>query len=968
MARVNKTPSRRVTSNLPLGEDTPIIRKRRRTPAKKPAVVADSTVKAESEVVAPVIPAPIPTREIVSAQPVPSRLRDDYESSFSAGIFEDEAPAPSFRESPPPRNNQQSEPIRTIDRSTDVFDAPDEIEHAIVEVSDSDDESNEPPVRRETSPRNESPRRSDINERMPQRTPPRRDDVTPVDRAGPSVGDKKEPVVRDKTRGRRKSLRQRREEEAEVIATLSGKQSASLPQTKTKEEAKIPVEPPAKEFDAPRGEQSVELDDFEPLSDGDFGEITAPSFADELSDDSAEARSTSAQESSSVTDIEERSTPQEGIQRNRGASFPARRPATGAPRYSRIEEDTDEQDIEPESSAPVGEWEMLINAADPDECRIAILREGRLDELQIESASSISNVGNIYKGRVANVEPSIQAAFVDFGLPAKGFLHISDLHPQYFPDSKGEVETVGKKTPRRNRPPIQQCLKRGQEVIVQVIKEGIGTKGPTLSSYLSLPGRFLVMMPGMEQLGVSRKIEDDDVRRKMRDILGQLSLPKDMGFILRTAGVNRTKRDLQRDLNFLSRLWKRVELRIKKEPAPAALYKESDLVIRTIRDVYDASVKRIVVDNPIVANRVKEFLAIASPRAQDVVEIYTDPEPLFHRFGIEAEIDQLHSKRVPLPCKGSLIIEQTEAMVAIDVNSGGFRVHDNAEETAFRVNMEAADEIARQLRLRDLGGLIICDFIDMLQERHRRKIENRLAEALRKHKERAKILRISKFGLLEMTRQRQRPSLSKSVFRDCPRCAGSGRIKAPEAVGMDLMRRIRMASHREGVASIDLRVATAVANDLLNRKRQQLADLEKKNNQKIRITGEEAFFMDQFVMTCTDRRGREVMFAPTTHPQPVVGRDRGSRDMARPPQNLPPRPRPIEANPLPLPPPRANVDRNRQIEPLPVVHDDSPVEARLDDHDVTDAEPVNGDQPRGRRRRRRGGRGRGRNRSAPRPA
>jgi ribonuclease E len=502
--------------------------------------------------------------------------------------------------------------------------------------------------------------------------------------------------------------------------------------------------------------------------------------------------------------------------------------------------------------------EMLINVSDIDECRIALLREGRLDELDIERTASASNVGNIYKGRVTNVESSIQAAFIDFGLPIHGFLHISDLHPKYFPESKGENELVGRKTPRRHRPPIQSCLKRGQEVIVQIIKEGIGTKGPTLSTYISLPGRFLVMMPGMEELGVSRKIEDDDQRRKMREMLAQLDLPKDIGFIVRTAGIDRTKRDLQRDLNYLTRLWSKVAARIKSEPAPAELYRESDLVIRTIRDVFDSSIKRILVDNAAVADRVREFLAIASPKSEDVVELYDGPEPMFHRFGIESEIDKLHSKHVPLPCGGSLVIEQTEALVAIDVNSGRFRVPENAEETAYRVNVEAADEIARQLRLRDLGGLIICDFIDMTQEKHRRSIERRLADALKQHKERAKLLRISRFGILEMTRQRQRPSLAKSMFAECPRCGGSGRVKATESVCLDVMRQIALASRKEGVASIDVRVSTAVANELLNRKRHALAELERAGGQTIRVHGDPGFSVDQVQLSATDRRGREV--------------------------------------------------------------------------------------------------------------
>lgn len=520
--------------------------------------------------------------------------------------------------------------------------------------------------------------------------------------------------------------------------------------------------------------------------------------------------------------------------------------------------DGDDVAVDPSDST---RREMLINVSDPDEVRIALLNDGRLDELYIERAASISNVGNIYKGKVTNVEPSIQAAFVDFGRPAHGFLHISDLHPNYFPGNEGELELVGRKTPRRHRPPIQACLKRGQEVLVQVIKEGVGTKGPTLSTYISLPGRFLVMMPNMEQLGVSRKIEDEEQRRTLREALNQLSLPKDMGFIVRTAGIGRNKRDLQRDLNYLSRLWEKVQLRIKKEPAPATLYTESDLVIRTVRDVYDASLHKIIIDDETVAQRVREFLRIASPRTQDMVTLYAEAEPLFHRYGIETEIDKLYSKTVPLQCGGSLVIEQTEALVAIDVNSGRFRVPENAEETAFRVNLEAADEIARQLRLRDLGGLIICDFIDMLQERHRRQIEMKLTDALRKHKERAKLLRISRFGILEMTRQRQRPSFAKNMYHECPRCTGSGRVKAPDSVSLDVMRSIRLASQMEDVSSVDVVVATAVANDLLNRKRHQLTDIEREHGQLIRIHADSALAVDDVRISCTDRRGRDVPLA-----------------------------------------------------------------------------------------------------------
>jgi ribonuclease E len=302
---------------------------------------------------------------------------------------------------------------------------------------------------------------------------------------------------------------------------------------------------------------------------------------------------------------------------------------------------------------------MVINIADADECRIATLNGGRLDELYVERVSSVSHVGNVYKGRVTNVEPSIQAAFVDFGLATHGFLHITDLHPQYFPDHRSDSEQVGRKTPRRERPPIQRCLRRGQEVIVQITKEGIGTKGPTLTTYISVPGRFVVMMPGMNQLGVSRKIEDEDTRRTLREMLSQLSLLPGMGFIMRTAAIDRTKRDLQQDLTYLTRLWRAVEERIRTERAPCVLYQESDLVIRTIRDVFDADVKRILCDDVATARRIADFLAIASPRSRDVVFHYNGPDPIFHAMNIESEIDKLHSKEVPLACGGSIVIEPT---------------------------------------------------------------------------------------------------------------------------------------------------------------------------------------------------------------------------------------------------------------------------------------------------------------------
>jgi ribonuclease E len=508
--------------------------------------------------------------------------------------------------------------------------------------------------------------------------------------------------------------------------------------------------------------------------------------------------------------------------------------------------------------APAPPREMVINTVQREECRIAILESGRLEEIYIERAAAENHVGNIYKGIITNVEPSIQAAFIDFGQGKNGFLHISDLHPEYFPEGVGQTENVGRKMPRRSRPPIQKCLRRGQQVLVQVTKEGIGTKGPTLSTYLSIPGRFLVMMPGMRRLGVSRRIEDEESRGKLRDVLSELELPEGMGFIARTAALERNKRELQNDLSYLTRLWRAVERRIQSEAAPAELYRESDLVIRTIRDVFTDDIRKIVVDDPEVLTRAREFLSIFSPDSEQVVTAYASPEPIFHKYGIEAELERLHSRHVPLKSGGSLVFDQTEALVAVDVNSGRFRTEDDAEATAYKINCEAADEIPRQLRLRDLGGVIVCDFIDMRLESHRRDIERRLIENLKKHKERAKVLRTSAFGLIEMTRQRQRASLTRSVYRDCRHCRGTGLIKTIESVTLDVMRLIQLAVTREHIRMVEISVSPDVAYLLQNRKRALINELETNHRRIISIRPEPNFSLDQVEITCTDARGRVV--------------------------------------------------------------------------------------------------------------
>ncbi|MFT7638509.1 MAG: ribonuclease E [Pirellulaceae bacterium] len=551
--------------------------------------------------------------------------------------------------------------------------------------------------------------------------------------------------------------------------------------------------------------------------------------------------------------------------------------------------------------------EMLINVSQPEECRIGIIEDGSLEELYIERASQDNYVGNIYKGRVVNLEPSIQAAFVDFGVGRNGFLHISDVEPQYFrqggydpegpfsengsssssSSSSGDDDSKDKdgkdkrgrgRRPRhtggrpRVKPPIQEIFKRGDEVVVQVIKEGIGTKGPTLSTYISIPGRYLVLMPALGRVGVSRKIEDDEVRRTMRDTMLELNPPKGLGFIVRTAGQERTKKELSRDMAYLLRLWKVIVRRVKKQAAPVDIYEESDMIIRTIRDIVTSDIDAIYVDEEKAYERAKEFLQLVMPRHTSRLQLYDGKEPLFHKYNIEDEIGRINKRDVPLAAGGSIVIDQTEALVAIDVNSGNFRADDSAEETAFQLNIAAAKEIARQLRLRDLGGVIVNDFIDMRKERHRRGVERALRDAMKRDRARTKILRTSPFGLIEMTRQRIRPSLKRSVYKDCPCCEGRAVVKTAESMAIEVVRMLMLASQLSRASKVTVRVNDEVASYLNNRKRREITRLEEEGNLDVQILGSEGLYPEHLKLECTDEDGREVHL-PTNAPPPQQQRN-----------------------------------------------------------------------------------------------
>ena len=688
---------------------------------------------------------------------------------------------------------------------------------------------------------------------------------------------------------------------------------------------------------------------------------------------------------------------------------------------------------------------MLINAIDPEESRIAVVEDGVLQELHVELANREAYLGNIYKGKVVNIEPSIGAAFVAFGGRVNGFLHVSDVLPAYgrddfrlddviegrarvdvddgpesmqqalsddeeddgedaptpapeeesdggdvaddiepvddvvvaadedpdvpdeeapadddpddpddgepgndlgfgdglddekplamaadpdgdatedsaegvdapaekkparkkrarrarkpkadeekpvegdaadgaeasagaaaAPEQAGEDADApaareparkkrsrrgGKKdrkardqgdrrSPRAGRPTIDQLLKKGQEVVVQITKEGIGTKGPTLTTYVSLPGRSLVLMPSLPKCGVSRKIEDKKERRRLKRIVKELDETGagGIGFIVRTAGVNKSLEDIQRDRDYLNKIWEMVAQRLKVTKAPALLYQESDLVLKAMRDQFTPDIADVVVDSEDVFIRIKDFAEKLMPLMSDRIKQHTVTTPLFHSFGIEKDVEELYQPKVDIANGASIVIDQAEALVAIDVNSGKYKAGgQGSDETAYRTNLEAIPEIVRQLRLRDLGGLIIIDFIDMNHEKHRRGVERKMIEALRGDRARIKVGRISPFGMMEITRQRVGPGLKRTVFMQCPHCHGAGWSRTVQSKALSVLREVRALTHLKGYSMLQVFVAPSVSDYLVNYKRRAVLELEDAVGKSVLFRPEQSYPID----------------------------------------------------------------------------------------------------------------------------
>jgi ribonuclease E len=481
---------------------------------------------------------------------------------------------------------------------------------------------------------------------------------------------------------------------------------------------------------------------------------------------------------------------------------------------------------------------MLINATQAEELRVAIVDGQTLYDIDIEQPSKEQKKSNIYKGKITRLEPSLEAAFVDYGAERHGFLPLKEISRDYFQPGADH-----------NKAGLKELLREGQEIVVQVDKEERGNKGAALTTFISLAGRYMVLMPNSPTAGgVSRRIEGED-RAELKKAMDVLTIPDEMGVIIRTAGVGRDAEELQWDLDYLLQVWKAIAEAALTKPAPFLIYAESRLIIRALRDYMRPDIGEILVDTPEMYAEAREFVEQVMPHNQRKLKHYTDDTPLFNRFQIESQIENAYEREVRLPSGGALVIDQTEALTAIDVNSARATKGGDIEETAFHTNLEAAEEAARQLRLRDLGGLVVIDFIDMASNKHQREVENRLQNALRHDRARVQLGRISRFGLMEMSRQRLRPSLGESSQIVCPRCEGHGRMRSVESLSLSILRLAEEHAMKENTGQVLVQAPTEIANYLLNEKRRALSEIEKRHDAPIVIVSDEQLHTPHYEVT-----------------------------------------------------------------------------------------------------------------------
>ncbi|MBT5549434.1 MAG: Rne/Rng family ribonuclease [Nitrospina sp.] len=515
---------------------------------------------------------------------------------------------------------------------------------------------------------------------------------------------------------------------------------------------------------------------------------------------------------------------------------------------------------------------MLINAQHPEECRAVVLDNNVIQDYIVEHSSREQIKGNVYLGVINRVEPSIEAAFVDFGGKKFGFLPFKDVLKESY------VHTGEKKAKVR----IQDVLIRGQRILVQVAKESRDAKGPSLTNAMSLAGRFLVLMQGHGS-AVSRKIEDESERKKLKDIVADFNLPENLGIIIRTAGLGQTKVELQKDVQMLLKIWNKIEdgRKNESESAPFLIYQEPGLVVRTVRDHFSSDTSQIIVDNSDSYKDLKDFVKLVMPRNRNLVKFYKETKPLFSEYHVEEQIESIYQRKVLLPSGGSIVIDIGEAMVSIDVNSGKTKGGLDLEETAVTTNLEAATEVARQLRLRDLGGLIVIDFIDMFQKRNKAAVEKEVKQACKNDKARINLARISKFGLLEMSRQRISPPVKEGVFVQCGQCEGTGLVRSMDSIILNVLRKIHETIAKEKVKILSLEVSPAVSNYFLNHKLSVLAELKSKHSVDFRFQITQGLSYENFKYIVSEVWESEVV--TETKPTEKPGATVESKESAEPP-------------------------------------------------------------------------------------
>jgi ribonuclease G len=495
--------------------------------------------------------------------------------------------------------------------------------------------------------------------------------------------------------------------------------------------------------------------------------------------------------------------------------------------------------------------EVVINA-ETLETRVAVLEDGKLEEFNIERTTEERLVGSVFKGRVRNLENNLQAAFVDIGFEKNAFLHYWDIVPSALDSDMEIVEREGRRRekPKVTKNDIPRLYPPGSEIIVQVTKGPIGTKGPRIRSNLVLPGRYLALLPNADQSGISRKIENQEERRRLKKILRELAIPDGMGVILRTAGEGQQKRYFVRDLALLLEEWQAIQDRIKKQPPASCVFQEPDLIERTVRDFLTEDVERIVVDNPRAFDRMRDMISKISKRSAGKIKLYTEAQPVFDRFNITKQLENTFSRQVHLKSGSYIVIDETEALVAIDVNTGRHKSGRDQEGAILKVNLEAAEEICRQLRLRNMGGLIVLDFIDMKHPRDRQQVMQRMREGLRRDKAKTHILPISQLGLMEMTRQRHSESVRSAVYDDCPYCKGRGKVKSSLTMSVEIQRKLQEILKKRTRDETDFQLLIVVHPTVLDRLRTEdekhLIEMEKRYFGKLSFRKDPAMHAEQF--------------------------------------------------------------------------------------------------------------------------